>query len=155
MKQIILIFMLLVFPPSIALGSNAAPYTEDAWQKIVEATNATPKEEYEQKLSESGFHKGLVEYYSVVFEKAGYNFIDTINKIIQDMKNNPDVIPTERQSVYNNVYILLTIMMYECNFEKDDCLQFFPEESRESLQWFIENSEYGKRGNSIHHGMKK
>ena len=89
-----------------------------------------------------------------MFEKAGYSFTDTIDQIVDDMKNNPEAIPADRQSVYNNIYILLNIMMYECDYDDTDCLQFFPPDTKKSIPWFMENNEFSKRNDGHHMGSK-
>lgn len=153
MKKIIIALICLAVFPSFAFGGNAAPYTDEALQKIFKAMSESPKEQYDKASSKEEFHKRFVEYYSKIFETAGYSFNDTIDKIVDDMKNNPEVIPKERQSVYNKVYMLLHLIMYQCNFEKIDCLQFFPSDTKLSVQWLMENSEFSKQGN-VHHGSK-
>ena len=154
MKKIIIIFVFLATIPSIAFGGNAAPYTEDALQKIINSMHDTPKALHDGNLSKEEFIKQSVEYFSKIFEKAGYSFNDTIDKIVDDMKNNPEAIPSDRQSIYNNVYVLLNIMMYECNYDNADCLQFFPSNTKKSLQWFMDNSEFSKKDNVRHMGSK-
>lgn len=144
----------MVALPAMAIANNAAPYTEEALQKIFKAIQESPKAEYTDTLPKEEFHRRFTEYYAKIFEKAGYSFNDTINKIVDDMKNNPEAIPSDRQSVYNKVYILLHIMMYECNSNKVDCLQFFPADTQESIQWLIKNSEFGKQENSMRHTGK-
>lgn len=154
MKQIIISLVFLVILPAIAFGANPAPYTEDALQAIYKAIHDSPKAEYPADISKEEFHRRFAEYYSKIFEAAGYSFNDTIDQIVDDMKNNPEAIPSDRQSVYNNLYILLHIMMYECNSNEVDCLQFFPDETKKSIQWLIENSEFSKQGNAMHHQVK-
>ena len=80
-----------------------------------------------------------------MFEKAGYNFTDTIDQIVDDMKNNPDVIPVDQHSVYNNIYIVLNVIAYECDDVGADCLQFFPSDTKKSIQWFMENNEFSRK----------
>ena len=154
MKKIILSIVFLVFFPSVVFAGNAAPYTEDALQKINKKINETPKIINDGNLSKEDFIKQSVDYFSIVFEKAGYSFTDTIDQIVDDMKNNPEAIPVDRQSIYNNIYILLNIMMYECTYDGTDCLQFFPTATRQSIQWFMENNEFSKRDNVHHAGSK-
>lgn len=149
MKKLILSIVFLAFFSPVAFAGNAAPYTEDALQKVNKIINETPKITNDGNLSKEEFIQQSVEYFSKVFEKAGYSFTDTIDQIVYDMKNNPEAIPADRQSIYNNLYILLNVMMYECNFDGTDCLQFFPSDTKESIQWFMENNEFSKRG-SVH-----
>jgi hypothetical protein len=154
MKKIILSTVFLAFFPFVVFAGNGAPYTEDALQKIKKTIIETPSIIDEENLSKEDFIKRYVEYYSKIFEKAGYSFTDTIDQIVDDMKNNPEVIPMDRQSVYNNIYIVLNIMMYECNYVGADCLQFFPPDTKKSIQWFMENNEFSKKNAGNHMGSK-
>ena len=154
MKTIILGLLFLAAIPSAAWGNNAAPYTEDALQKIFKAMNDTPKEEYTNILAKEGFQKQLIEYFSRIYDTAGYSLNATIDKIVDDMKNNPEAIPQDRPSVYNEVYMLLLVVMHECRNGDVDCLQFFPPDTRESIQWFMENNEFSKQFTDSTHGGK-
>ncbi len=154
MKKILLNLVSLMILPAMAYAGNPAPYTEDALQEVLKAMGETPRLEKTADMSKEEFNKQFVEYYSTVFDKAGYSFSDTIDQIVDDMKNDPDAIPLDTQSVYNNIYVLLHIMMYECKTSKTDCLQFFPADTQQSIQWFVENSEFSKQGDNVHHGMK-
>jgi hypothetical protein len=33
-------------------------------------------------------------------------------------------------------------LMYECESDKIDCLQFYPKKTGESIQWFLKNSGF-------------
>ena len=154
MKKIILSIVFLAFFPFAVFAGNGAPYTEDALQKIKKSINETPKIINDGSLSKEDFIKQSVEYLSKGFEKAGYSFTDTIDQIVDDMKNNPEVIPVDRQSVYQNIYIVLNIIKYECNYDGADCLQFFPPDTKKSIQWFMENNEFSKRNDGHHMGSK-
>ena len=154
MKKFILFAIFLVFYPCVVIAGNGAPYTEDALQKLIKATSETPKIIYGDNLSQEDFIQQTIEYFSKVFEKAGYSFNDTIDQIVDDMKNNPEVIPVDRQSVYNNIYIVLNIIKYECNNDGADCLQLFPPDTQKSIQWFMENNEFSKRNAGHHMGSK-
>lgn len=154
MKKIIITLVFLAAIPSIAFGGNSAPYTEDALQNIVKALKDSPPKKHDKNMSKEEFYKGFVEDYSNIYKMAGYDFNDTINQIIDDMKNNPEAIPADRQSVYNKMYILLLLMMAECIDDKVDCLQFFPPDTKESIQWFNENNGFNKRYDDTHYGKK-
>ena len=153
MKKLVPVLIFLTVIPSLALANNAAPYTEEALQNVVEAMKTVPRNEPGAELAKEEFFKQTLQYYTDVFSSAGYSFTDTINQIVDDMKNNPDAIPRNRQSVYNNLYIMLNIMVYECRTGNEDCLGFFPPETRESMQWFMENSDFNKQ-EGVHHGLK-
>lgn len=142
MHKFILILVLLAAFPAMAFGNNAAPYTDEALQKINKAITETPKEEPGKTAAREEFHRQNVEYFTKVFEKAGYSYSGTIDKIVEDMKNNPKAIPADRETVYNKIYMLLHILMYECETDKIDCLKFYPPKTAESVQWFIKNSGF-------------
>ena len=154
MKKIIIILFVMAALPSIVFGGTAAPYTEDAKQKIVKAMIDTPKKEHKEKLSKEQSHKNLVEYFSNIYEKAGFSFNDTIDKIVDDMKNDPGAIPKDRETVYNEIYMFLLVFMYQCKSDKVDCLQFFPSDTQESIQWFMENNDFSKQMSNGPHGAK-
>lgn len=149
MKNTLFFFLLLTLVPSVAFGNNAAPYTEEALQKINKAIVDTPKEEPGPEASREEFHRQNVEYFTGVFAKAGYGFSETIDKIVDDMKNNPQAIPADRETVYNKIFVLLHILMHECDSDKVNCLEFYPATTGESIQWFRENS-----GFSLQHHQK-
>lgn len=143
MKKMILTLLLLVSLPALAMGAgDAAPYTDEALQKINKATADTPKVEPGPDAPRETFHKQNVDYFTRVFAKAGYSFYATIDKIVEDMKNNPKAIPADRETVYNRIFMLLHIMMYECDSDKIDCLQYYPPTTRQSVQWFLKNSGF-------------
>lgn len=154
MKKIILSLLSMVWFPAIVFGGNPAPYTEEALQGVLKAMADTPKVVKAADMSKEEFHEQFIEYYATVFDKAGYSFNETIDKIVDDMKNDPDAIPGDKQTVYNNIYVLLHILMYECKASSTDCLQYFPVDTQQSIRWFVENSEFSKQDSAVHHGMK-
>lgn len=137
-----LALVLLHSVPALAMGGDAAPYTDEALQQINKAITETPKVEPGPDSPREEFHKHNVDYFTEVFAKAGYSFSATIDKIVEDMKKDPKVIPTDRETVYNKIFMLLHIMMYECDADKIDCLQYYPPQTRESIQWFLKNSGF-------------
>ena len=141
MNKLIIILIVLA-TPVMAFANNAAPYTDEALQKINKAITDTPKEEPKQIVSREEFHRQNVDYFTKVFAEAGYSYSGTIDKIVDDMKNNPKSIPDDRETVYNKIYMLLHIMMYECEADKIDCLKFYPPKTGESIQWFLKNSGF-------------
>lgn len=151
MKNTLIVFLLLTLVPSVAFANSAAPYTEEALRKINAAIADTPKEEPGPEALREEVHRRNVEYFTGVFAKAGYDFSATIDKIVDDMKNNPQAIPADRETVYNKIYILLHILMHECDSDKINCLEFYPATTAESIQWFRENSGFSLQN---HHNAK-
>lgn len=142
MKILMTVLILLLAVPVIAASKNAAPYTDEALQKINQAITDTPKVEPDKTAPRAEYHKQNVEYFNTVFEKAGYSFSGTIDQIVEDMKKDPKIIPEDRETVYNRIFMLLHIMMYECDADKIDCLQYYPPQTRKSIDWFLKNSGF-------------
>jgi len=156
MKRIVLVlvFLLAAFP-IVAFASNPAPYTDEALEKINKALKETPKEEYAKKEEpKEAYHQGMVKYFTDVFDKAGYSFYDTIDKMVDDMQRDPDNIPMDKPPVYNHLYVLLNLMFSECKADNVDCVQFFPPKTQGSVQWFMENNPFVREGPHNPHGAK-
>jgi hypothetical protein len=154
MFKILLAVVFLVATASLSLAGGAAPYTDEALKAINKAIQDTPKEKYTKIITDNGLHKGLVQYYTLIFDKAGYGFTATIDKIVADMKNNPKAIPRDRETVYNKIYVVLNIMMAECESQNVDCLKFYPPETQQSIQWFMQNNDFNKKDKDNHVGGK-
>lgn len=142
MNRVLSILIFLIIIPAVAFANNAAPYTDEALQKINKAIKETPKEDPAQAESREDYHKQNVDYFTEVFAKAGYSFNETIDKVVDDMRNRPESIPADRDTVYNKLFTLLHILMYECDYDKVDCLKFYPAKTGESIQWFRRNNGF-------------
>lgn len=141
-QKIFYILIILTIIPAVTFANNAAPYTDEALQKINKAIKETQREDPAQAESREVYHKQNVEFFTNVFAKAGYDFHETIDKIVDDMKNRPETIPADRDTIYNKIFTLLHILMYECDYDKIDCLKFYPAKTGESIQWFRKNSGF-------------
>lgn len=146
MKKSIFILIILTIVPAVAFANNTAPYTDEALQKINKAITETQREDPAQAVSREEYHKQNVEFFTKVFATAGYSYNETIDKVVDDMKNSPESIPTDRETVYNKIYTLLHILMYECDYDKIDCLKFYPAQTGEAIQWFRKNSGFSPEG---------
>jgi len=154
MKKLSIILFLLVAVPSMAFAENPAPYTDEALQQLIQATHETSKVVFDKEAPQEDYLRQLVEYYTTIFEKAGYSYYDTIDKIVFDKQNNPEAIPADRETVYNKIYIQLHLLMNQCELAKVDCLQFYPHVTGESIQWLIENSGFKAHQGAVH-GLSK
>jgi hypothetical protein len=142
MNKAIYFLIILTIIPAVTFAAGAAPYTDEALQKINRAIKETPKEVPAQVESREEYHKHNVEYFTEVFAKAGYSFTETIDKIVDDMQNSPEAIPADRDTVYDKLFTLLHILMYECDYDKVDCLKFYPAKTRQAILWFRKNSGF-------------
>ncbi len=81
-----------------------------------------------------------IEVFSKAFEKAGYNYYETIEQVVDDMKNHPEKIPPlPRMSRHEMIIMLMVLQKSSCQHDKIDCLQFYPPETRDAAQWLWEN----------------
>lgn len=154
MKNFAITMFLLVFLPSTVFGGKAAPFTEEAYENIIEVMDENPQQASDMELRGEELIKRSVAYFSGVFEEAGYSFPDTIEQLVANMQNDPALLPEAQEGIFNNMYILLNILMFECNYDKELCVRFFPDTTQESIAWFIDNSPFNK-SNNIHNTQSK
>ena len=114
----------------------------EAVKKINTASKAIERPKYDSDLTNDvRFKKGL-EVLVQAFEKAGYNFFDTINKVANDLKNHRENVPTQGESRHKLIIMSLGIQKSECEYQKIDCLPLYPTEVRESVKWLWENTGF-------------
>jgi hypothetical protein len=142
MKTIAVMFILLLLLfHSEAFSANPAPDTEEAVKKIATvAAMIQPK--YDASLSkEESLRKG-VEFWRNIFEKAGYNYDDTIIKVVNDMRHHPERLPKGSDTIFSMIYVGVHFILADCKYEKVDCLQFFRSDAAESVEWLMKNTEF-------------
>ena len=83
-----------------------------------------------------------MELFRSIYSKAGYNYDDTIIKVVDDMRHHPERIPNNPHSVPTMICVGIHTMMSECNYVKVDCLKFFSSDTGESISWLITNTEF-------------
>lgn len=150
--SVIVAILFLVSIPTIVFGSNPAPYATEAIQNVFKVMEEFPKEEFDKEYKEEDGLQQLVAYFVKVYDMAGYSLADTINKIVDDMQNNPEAIPVEQeQSSYKQLSMLMLVIMYDCDPERGGCLDYFPPETHQSITWFMENNEFSKQRNNASH----
>ncbi len=141
MKIFTLIFItLFLFSHSVAFGANPAPYTKEAYQ-TVERAEAGIQSKWDANLSNEDNSQRYVTFWRNLFVKAGYNYDDTIIKVVDDMRHNPGIIPNDPESVFTMVYVGLHIMFLECKHSKVECFHFFRPDSVESVKWLMINTD--------------
>ncbi|MEW6416815.1 MAG: hypothetical protein AB1480_01690 [Nitrospirota bacterium] len=138
---ILVLSLLILFSYSEAFSANPAPYTEEAYKKI-EAEAKMNKSIYDANLSKEENLRKTVELFRSIYSKAGYNYDDTIIKVVDDMRHHPERIPNNPYSVPTMIYVGVHIMMSECNYVNVDCLKFFSSDTAEAIIWLIKNTEF-------------
>jgi hypothetical protein len=141
MKTIIFLLTVLLFFSCEASGGNPAPYTEEAYKKIESASKNTVFE-HDENFSKEELARKNVEWERKIFEKAGYNYDDTIIKVVDDMKHTPERLPKNPESVPMIIFTGVHIMMSHCEYDKVDCLQFFSSDTAEAIKWLMENTDF-------------
>lgn len=112
----------------------------EAVKKIQKAIESGEKPEYDENMTKEERFKGAIELFSKGFEKAGYNYFETIKRVADDIKNHPERIPPQGESRYKMIIQLMALQKSDCKYYKIDCLQFYPSETREAVQWLWENT---------------
>ncbi len=107
----------------------------EAVKKIQVAIESIEKPEYDENLRKQERIRIGVEFFSRGFEKAGYNYFETIKQVADDMKNHPERIPPKGESRHKMIIMLMALQKSECEYQKVDCLQFYPSDTREAVQW--------------------
>jgi len=144
MKTIIMGFVLLLLFYSDAFSGNPAPYTNEAYQRIDKAAKVMQSNfKYDPNLSKKDSLKKSVDLFRDIYSKAGYNYDDTIVKVIHDMRHNPEQVNNSGPySVPTMIFVGLHFMISECDYAKVDCLKFFSSETAEAISWLSKNTEF-------------
>jgi hypothetical protein len=124
---------------------TAAPYTEEAMGKIQTALTNVEQPKYDKRESKEERARRGVDFWREAFQKAGYDYDETIDKVVYDMRYHPERIPKTNadETVFGFIYITLHMMMSDCEYFKINCLQFFPSKTAESVKWLGENTDFG------------
>ena len=138
---ILTLSLLTFFPCSEAFSANPAPYTEEAY-KVLESQAKKNRPIHDANVSKEEHLRKTVELFRSIYSKAGYNYDDTIIKVVDDMRHHPERIPNNPHSVPTMICVGIHIMMSECNYVKVDCLKFFSPDTAESISWLITNTEF-------------
>ena len=138
---IIFPIMLLLLSNSSAFAGNPAPYTNEAYKKIESLCKNNPPKESSNLEKEEILRKG-VEYWRNIFSEAGYNYDDTIVKVVNDMRNNPGSLPKGPETIFTLIYVGMHLAMSECNYNKVDCLKYYTSDAAESISWLIKNTRF-------------
>lgn len=141
MKTIITSVILLLLFYSEAFSGNPAPYTEEAYRRIEAAAKET-QPGYDANSSKEANLRKAVELFRTIYSKAGYNYDDTIVKVVDDMRHHPERIPNIPYSVPTMIFVGLHFMISECDYAKVDCLKFFPSDTAEAIRWLSKNNEF-------------
>ena len=144
MKLVFLVIVISLIIPSVVFSDGAAPYTKEAVDKIYSAQKSIEPPKYDKKESNEERQRRWVEYNRNFFQKAGYNYDDTINAVVNDMRYHPERIPktNANDSVFGLIYVTLNMMMSDCKYYKMDCLKFFNSKTAESVRWLSENTKF-------------
>ena len=144
MRLVLVVVFVFTIIPSVAISGGAAPYTKEAMEKLNAAHKSIEPPKYDKRESKEERKRKLVEYNRNLFQKAGYNYDDTINKVVYDMRYHPESIPKTNadESVFGFIYVTINIMMSDCEYHKIDCLQFFPTKTAESVKWLAEHTDF-------------
>ncbi len=144
MKLVLSVTLILTVIPAAAYGGSAAPYTKEVVEKIyaIQKSIASPKPD--KAASQEERTKIWVDYNRNLFQQAGYDYDETINQVVDDMRFHRERIPKSNanDSVFGFIYVTLNMMMSDCKYYKIDCLKYFPPKTAESVKWLSENTSF-------------
>ena len=111
-------------------------------RKINDAIKVIKKPTPDSNLTGEERFKSGIELFSEAFEKAGYNYFDTINKVADDLKNHRDRIPGTGETRHKLIIMLMALEKSSCQYQKLDCLELYPLNIRDSVKWLWDNTEW-------------
>lgn len=114
----------------------------EAVKKINAAIKSSTSPTFDSNLTNEERFKVSIDVFTKAFEKAGYNYFDTINKVAGDLKNHRNNVPNKGESRHKFIIMLMGVQKSGCQYQKIDCLQLYPSEARESVQWLWENTGF-------------
>lgn len=142
MKLNIVLFAIQIIFISSAYGGEAAPYTEEAFDKIeAAAKRISPLSNNGSKFSEETAYK-MLEKQREIFIAAGYSYDATLKKVSKDLQRENSPIPKNMVTVAGGIVAGIHIMMSECDNHKIDCLQRYPTDVAEAIRTVFKNSQF-------------
>lgn len=114
--------VILTIIPAVAISGGVAPYTKEAVEKIYAVQKSIEPPKYDKNASQEERSKRWVAYNRNLFQQAGYNYDDTIDQVVDDMRHHKERIPktNANDSVFGFLYVTLNMMMSDCKYYKID-----------------------------------
>jgi hypothetical protein len=121
------------------LTGEPAPYTEDAYNKIVQASKNIKPPEFGRETPEKEKLRILLEHHRKIFKLAGYDYDATLRKTAEDLKNNPGKV-RDRLNEKNNMnaakmtMLTLALVREQCDLAGINFLDYFDKKTAEAIK---------------------
>ncbi len=113
-----------------------------AYVKIENAIKSVDSPKYDKNMTDHESMKNIIEVYDKAFDLAGYNFFETINIVVEDLKIKQERILLHGKSRHKLILLTFGMMRSDCEQKEIDCLQFFPADTRPSAKWLLGSSGF-------------
>jgi len=140
-QLLILVLIQTMLCASSAFCEEAAPYTEEAYNKITAAAKKLPPLPYKDSTYSEERAYRLLEKQRDIFKAAGYSYDLTLKKVSKDLQNNNEL----KENIVTVAGIIVAgvhIMMSECENQKIDCLKSYPPDIAQAIRSIRNNSKF-------------
>lgn len=145
MKPIILMLLAVILSclhvHSICAGV-AAPYTEEAFERIETAAKRLPPPAINKSDPVDVRACRILEKQREIFADAGYSYDATVMQVAQDTRNPENKIPKDFPTVAGGIVMSLKMLISECERVQADCLRCYPPEVAEAVRSMMKGSRY-------------
>jgi len=120
-------------------AGKPAPYTEDAYNKIDQASKNIKPPEFSRETPEKEKLRILLEHHRKIFKQAGYDYDATLRKTAEDLKNDPGKVrdrlnEQNKMNVAKMTMLTLTLVREQCNLAGINFLDYFDKETAEAIK---------------------
>lgn len=121
------------------LAGKPAPYTEEAYNKIDQASKNIKPPEFGRETPEKEKLRILLDHHRKIFKLAGYDYDATLRKTAEDLKNNPGKVrdrlnEQNKMNVAKMTMLTLAIVREQCELAGINFLDYFDEKTAEAIK---------------------
>ena len=126
-----------------ANAGNAAPYTEEAFERIEAAARRLPPPVVNKHDPMDVRACTLLEKQREIFAAAGYSYDATVMQVARDVNASNSRIPRDIPTVAGGIVASLKLLLSECERNQADCLRCYPDELAEAVRSMMKGTRFG------------
>jgi hypothetical protein len=120
-------------------AEKPAPYTEDAYNKIDQASKNIKPPEITRETPEKEKLRILIDHNRKIFKLAGYDYDATLRKTADDLKNNPGKVRDKlneqnKMNVAKMTMLTLALVREQCELAGINFLEYFDAKTAEAIK---------------------
>ena len=125
--------------------SKAAPYTKEAMDNISALMKNMKPDNTGKHVSQLERTKIYFEYQRKLFAKAGFDFDDTIDQVVDDLRFHRERMTTNtlNNTVAGYILMVFNMALPDCKYYQIDCIQLFRSKTAEAVKWLSEQNPPG------------